>query len=112
MIWAIVNDFLPEKSGNRHRIQGRRDDIDQYPYVIRIKQNDVTLHRRLIRQIKTCPVSENFDRGGREYHAERSAIPMYNSHHICEQGNGYQTHLNHEEHVEAIEKGHEYLIEA
>ena len=27
------------------------------------------------------------------------------------QGNNYQTQLNHDEHVEAIEKGREYLVQ-
>ena len=61
----------------------------------------------------TSLVSGNSGPVGRGYRApERSAIPIHNGHQSHGQGNSYQTHLNHDEHVEAIQKGREYLVEA
>ncbi len=61
---------------------------------------------------QTCLASENSGLMGREYHAERSAILTNYGHHPHGQRNGQQTHPNHHEHVEAIEKGRDYLPEA
>ncbi len=33
----VVDDFLPEISYNRQRVQGRHGDVDEYPYVTRTK---------------------------------------------------------------------------
>ncbi len=73
----------------------------------------MTDRRICVGQIKTCLVSKNSGRAGQEYHApERSAVPIYCGYHSRGQGNGHQTHPKNNEHVEAIEKGREYLVEA
>jgi|SRR5580692_4391597 hypothetical protein len=60
----------------------------------------------------TCLVSGNSDLAGQGYRAPgRSATPIYDGCQPRGQGNSYQTHLNHDEHGEAIEKGGEYLVE-
>jgi hypothetical protein len=39
-------------------------------------------------------------------------MPIYNGYHLHGQGNCHQTHSNHDEHVETIEKGRDHLVEA
>ena len=63
-------------------------------------------------QIKTCLVSEHSGRVGRVYHAERNAILLQMIIIYVEKATVIKTHLNHDEHVEAIEKGRHYLVEA
>jgi hypothetical protein len=54
--------------------------------------------------IITCLVSENFGLVGRGYHApECIAIPINYGYRSRGQGTDYQTHPNHDEHVETIE---------
>lgn len=64
-------------------------------------------------QITTCLVSENSALMGRRYHAlERSAIPIDYGYYPWGQANGRRAHPNNDEHIEAIEKGREYLVDA
>jgi hypothetical protein len=61
----------------------------------------------------TCLVSENSGLVGRGYHdPECIAIPIYYDYRSRGQGTGHQTYPNHDEHVEAVERGREYLEKA
>jgi hypothetical protein len=63
-----------------------------------------------MKKITTCLVSENSGLAVRKYHAPESiSIPIYYDYRSHGQGTGRQTHPNHEEHVEAVERGREYL---
>ena len=63
-----------------------------------------------MKKITTCLVSENSGLGIQGYHApECIAIPIYYDYRPHGQGTGRQTHPNHDKHVEAIERGREYL---
>jgi hypothetical protein len=39
-------------------------------------------------------------------------MPIYNNYRLHGQGNGHQTHSNHDNHVDAIEKDCNHLVEA
>jgi hypothetical protein len=63
-----------------------------------------------MKKITTCLVSKSSGLVVREYYdAECSAIPTYYDYGSHGQGTGHQTYPNHEEHIEAIERGREYL---
>jgi hypothetical protein len=36
-VWMFVADYLLEARYNRQRVQGRHDDVDEYPYVTRME---------------------------------------------------------------------------
>jgi hypothetical protein len=56
-------------------------------------------------KITTCLVSKSCGLAVREYHdPECIAVPIY-YYRSRRQGIGHKTHPNHEEHVEAIERG-------
>jgi hypothetical protein len=59
----------------------------------------------------TCLASKNFGPVARGYRDPEciAIVPIYYDYRSRGQGTGHQTYPNHEEHVEAVERGRKYL---
>ena len=101
---------MPKKGYNRQRVQDRHYNVDGYP-CDQNQFNNSRLCRQPIGQLRPA-LSQNALAEWAESTTLNGMLLLQMVTIYVEKATVIKTHLNHDEHVEAIEKGRHYLAEA